>query len=221
MKFNIKLNGVSVSKDIPNTWPQVNWEQFTKLSRAGEDMAKIVSVFTDIDVETLKIAKIKDYDVLLSQLAFLANPMSQIVPSTILGYKVPKNMEEEAAARYGDIQEILQKFTDDKIENIKHYPLIVATYITPSPYNWKEAEKLALELEKAPCSEVMATGNFILMRLAASRNGMLKVSHLEDTPLNRLRQATLLWLNRLAFSIRYGIWKKSLRSLGGKYLNGH
>lgn len=220
MKFNIKINGSSVSKNIPTAWHEVTWDQFVELSKCMDDHVKIISVFTGIDVETLKKASIKNYDVLLSCLSFLNKEMNLIMPSTILYLKVPANIEEEAAARYGDIQEILQKFTEDKIDNIEHYPLIVSTYVTPSPYDWKEAEKLSERLKEAPCVEVMAIANFTLARLVASKNGMLNHSHLEGTLRNRLRLATLNWLNRLAFSIRYGTWRRSLPSPVKRYLNG-
>jgi hypothetical protein len=218
MIFNIGLNGVIVSRDIPEGWHKMNFRQFIDVAKAGNDMNKVISVLTGVDEETLKKAKIKNFDVLLSTLSFMQKPVNQIMPSAILGLTVPKNMEDEAAARYGDLTEITSKFLkDDNIGNLEYYPKIVATYVTPSPYNFKEADKLATQLFDAPCTEVLAIGNFTLLRLTASRNGMLNSSHLEGTLRNRLKRAILLWLNRLAFSIRYGTWKRQLRSKGMKF----
>jgi hypothetical protein len=221
MKFNIKINGKSLTKEIPNAWHLLSWGNFLKIAECGEDQTKIISALTDIDVETLKTASIKNYDVLLSCLNFLGKEMNLILPATCNGLRVPNNIEEEAAARYGDIQEIIQKFDPvDRIANLKHYSLIAATYLVQSPYDYKNAEKLSEELNNAPCQEVMAIANFTLARLAASRNGMLNHSHLEGTLRNRLKRAILRWLTRLAFSIRYGIWKRSLHSTVKKYLSG-
>lgn len=220
MKFTVKpkKDGVDqepISVDIPNAWHLVTWRQFVALSKAGSDQCKIIEAVTGIDSETIRAASIKNFDVLISCLSFMTTEMNLIMPSTILGYKVPTNLEDEAAARFGDVQEIAQKFKeDDKIGNLEYYPLIAATYIVPSPYNFKEADKLAERLQDAPCSEVMAIGNFTLLKLMKSSSGMLNSSHLEGTLRNRLRRATINWLQRLAFRIRYATWKRSLRSRG-------
>lgn len=219
MKFDIILNGVKVSKDIPTTWDQVSFRQFVKIS--GKDFNGIISVLTDVPEETLKLARIKNFDVLLSCLSFMQKPVDQLMPSTICGLPVPKSLEDEAAARYGDLQGITKQFIkDDNIGNLQHYPLIVATYVTKSPYDCKEAEALAEKIWDAPCGEVLAIGNFTLARLIASKSGMLDSSHLEGTLKNRLRRATINWLTRLAFSIRYGTWKRSLPSSVRRSLNG-
>lgn len=222
MKFDIILNGVKVSKDIPTGWHQVSFRKFIQTAKCKNNFNGIISAFTDVPVETLKKAKIKNFDVLLSCLSFMDKPMDQLMPSTICGLSVPKSLEDEAAARYGDLQGITKQFIkDDNIANLNHYPLIVATYVTKSPYNCKEAETLAEQIWDAPCGEVLAIGNFTLLRLLASKNGMLNSSHLEGTLKNRLRRATINWLTRLAFSIRYGTWKRSLPSSVRKSLNGH
>lgn len=221
MKFNIVLNGVTVSKDIPTGWHQVSFRKLIKISKHGNNFNGIISVLTDIPEETLNKAKIKNFDVLLSCLAFMQKPVDQLMPSTICGLSVPKSLEDEAAARYGDLQGITKQFVkDDNIGNLAYYPLIVATYVTKSPYDCKEAETLAEQIFDAPCGEVLAIGNFTLLRLLGSRSGMLNSSHLEGTLKNRLRRATINWLTRLAFSIRYGTWKRSLPSSVRKSLNG-
>ena len=221
MKFDIILNGVKVSKDIPTGWHMMSFRKFVDTAKCGKDFNGIISRLTDISKETLEKAKIKNFDVLLSCLAFMQEPINELMPSTILDMPVPKSMEDEAAGRFGDIQTIIQQFVaDDNIKNLSFYPLIVATYVSPSPYNFKEAEVLAEKLWDAPCPEVLAIGNFTLLRLHASKSGMLNSAHLEGTLKNRLKRAMINWLNRLAFSIRYGTWKRSLPSHVRKSLNG-
>jgi hypothetical protein len=221
MKFNIVLDGETVSKEIPTSWDQVSFRQFIETAKHGNNFNGIISAITDIPIETLAKAKIKNFDVLLSCLSFMSTPVDQLVPSSIIGLPVPKSMEDEAAGRYGDLQEITKQFVkDDNLGKLNHYPLIVATYVTKSPYDNKEADVLAEKLWDAPCGEVLAIGNFTLLRLHASRNGMLNSCHLEGTLKNRLRRATINWLTRLDFSIRYGTWKRSLPSSVRKSLNG-
>lgn len=202
MKFNIKINGIAVSREIPNAWHLVTFRQFLKLAECGDDMSKVIGVFTGLDPELLRKADIKNYDVLMSCISFMKSEMNMIIPSACLGMKVPSDIESEAIARYADVQSIVQQFKEGE-SNIVHYPLIAATYITPSPYDFKQAEQLAERLLDAPCAEVMAIGNFTLRKLIASRNGTLNSSHLEGTLRNRLKRGIVLWLNRLAFSIRY------------------
>lgn len=224
MKFkNLVVNGKKIDTEIPTAWHLVTFRQYHKLAEYGKDLndAKTISVFTGIELDTIRNAKIKKYEVVISMLSFMKKEINLIIPETVRGYKVPRMLEEEAASRYSDIQEIAGKFVkDDKVGNLKHYPLIVATYVSPSPYNIKEIDKLAEYLWDAPCSEVMAIGNFILMKLNASRNGMLNNFPLEGTLRSKLRQATINWLQRLAFRIRYATWKRSLPSNVRSFLNG-
>ncbi|MFS6709267.1 hypothetical protein WHJ98_14600, partial [Staphylococcus aureus] len=125
------------------------------------------------------------------------------------GLKVPRDIEAEAAARYGDIQEIIAKFKEgEDIANLSNYPLIVGTYLSPSPYNFKEAEQIAERLWDAPCGEVMAIGNFTLTKFSLSRRTTPNSFRLAVTLLNRWRQDMTDFINRLAFSILYGISKK-------------
>ena len=221
MKTIITLNGVKVTKDIPTTWHGVTFRNLIGLINAGEDAAKIISVFTEIDPETIKKASIKNFDVLVSLLAFRNKEMDLVIPNFILGHNVPRFLEDEAAARYADLQDIIAKFKEgDNINNLSLYPLIVATYVTRSPYDFKNAEALTERLWNAPCMEVMAIGNFTLLKFRASKDGMLNSYHREDTPLNRLRQAMINYIRRLAFSIRCGIWRMQLPSHVRRYLNG-
>jgi len=213
MKITIILNGVKVIKDIPTTWHLVTFRQMIALYEAGEDKAKIISVFTGVEPETLRIATINNFDLVIDMLSFMKDQMNLIIPQSILGHKVPTDLESEAIARYGDIQEIIAKFNpEDNIFNLSQYPLIIATYVTGSPYDFKQAEELAERIWDAPCTEVMATGNFILNKFSKLKRGTLNSFPLVGTRLNRLKQAIKNSMLRLVFSIRYGSWKRRHRS---------
>jgi len=221
MKYNIKINDEILEKDIPNAWHLLSFKDFIGVVKAGDELPKLLSVFTGLDPEILEKAEIKNFDVLMSSLAFLKTEMNLVMPSEVLGITVPRNLEQEAVARYADIQDTASMFKeDDKIYNLEQYPFIVAVYLTPSPYNYQEAEKLAERLKDAPCVEVVAVANFTLLKLDAWNRGMPITSHLEGTTLNRWRQVILLWLHRLSSSIRYYTWKRSLHSHVRNYLNG-
>lgn len=206
MKFKISLNGVTVEKEIPNAWHLVSFDQFLKVANAGSDVSKIISVFTGIEPDLLQKAQIKNFDVLLACLAFLQTEMNLTMPSEINGMKVPKDIESEAIARYADIQEVVKKFDpENKIWNLEYYPIIVATYLAPSPYDYKKAEEIAQTLYNAPCQEVVAISNFTLQKLLRSKNATLSNYPQAVTRLSKWKQDISLWLNRLAFTIRYNI----------------
>jgi len=56
MKFDITLNGVKVTKEIPTAWDKVPFKQMLQLVGANE--LKALSVFTDIPEDILRKANI-------------------------------------------------------------------------------------------------------------------------------------------------------------------
>jgi len=202
-------------KEIPTTWSQVSFRKFVRLADAKDDMIKIISVFTGIDEETIRTAEIKNFDLLVTMLGFMKVEIKMNLPYTILGLKVPQNIESEAAARYGDIQEIIAKFKEgDDVSNLSNYPLIVATYLAPSPYNFQEAEQIAERLWDAPCGEVMAVGNFTVMRFLPSKINAWRVFPKLAILMHKLKLVLTVYKARLAFLVRLFTWKKKHRISG-------
>jgi len=207
MIFDITLNGVKVSKEIPTKWEEVKFKDFLQLQDNKEITA--VSIFTGIDVETLKKANIKNLDALLKSLSFLQKPPELFnVPKFIMGYEVKQDLGFEAFGMYTDLKDELDKGFEG-IELIKQYPLFCAIYCT-RPYDFKLAESKVDEFNNAPCTEVLALGNFLLMKLVGLRITTAKTSQKPLTPLKKLRLVLRSWLARLAFQVRYFIWKRKL-----------
>lgn len=221
MIVHITLNGLKVTKDIPESWDKVTFGQCLELIKAGpEAKIKALSIFTGIEMELLNKAKIHNLYPVLEILSFLDKEMEYSIPNEVMGYKIPKDLESESIAQYADIQELVKKFKeDDNVGNLSYYPLIVATYCV-NPYDFKKAEELAETFLNAPCMEVMAVGNFTLARLLASKLNMAIPSLRGATRLNRLKLAMINWLYRLASTIRFYSWKKALPSPVRNYLNG-
>lgn len=218
MTVKITLNGLAITKDIPDSWDKVTFRQSLEIT--GKSKVYALSVFTGIPEETIRIAKVHNAAAVMELLGFLDRDITYTMPESIMGYKLPKDLESESIAQYADITEIVSKFDEeDQLKNVAKYPLIVATYCV-KPYDFKEAEKIAEKLFDAPCTEVMAIGNFTLARLLASKlnipNPFLRVG----TPPNRLKRVMISWRNRLDFTIRYFSWRKALPSPVKSYLNG-
>lgn len=209
-----------MSFDFPTCWQQVNFRQYIELIKCKGDIIKIVSLFTKLDEDMIRNAKIHNLSVITACLSFLSEPPIYMVPSKILCYKIASNLETESIAQYADIQTIAQSFVkDDLIHNYNLFPIIVATYAV-NPYNYNEAERIKDMFYDAPCTEVLAVGNFTLARLNALKNGIVPTSPPAATLLNRLMLAMRNWLETMASTLRYFLWKRSLPLNERNYLNG-
>ena len=208
MIFEITLNGVKVTKDIPTKWEDVKFKDFLLLSDNKELNA--LSIFTSIDAETLKKSSITNLNALLNALAFLKTEVPLFkYPKSILGYPVRQDLGFDTFGQYSDLKDELDK-GHMGMDLIKQYPLMCAIYTAKQPYDFKEAEKNVDEFMNAPCVEVLAVGNFLLMKLLA-----LNRSTAQNSPslLTRLKNWKLVlrgWLSRLAFTVRYYILKRKL-----------
>jgi len=219
------------SIDIPTGWGQVTFKQYLGLIKAGSDINETLSVFTGIDASIIKKAIVKNLGAVTACLHFLNKPPVYLTPVTCMGFKIPKNLDGESTAQFEDLKDILSKmrYTSEEKpnltpEDIQHnyslYPLIVATF-AERPYDYQRAEYLAKQFLNAPCTEVLAIGNFTRVRLHALSNGMLPTSRPDrGTTLHKLKLALINWLNNLASSIRYHTWKRSLPSNEQRFLNG-
>jgi hypothetical protein len=204
MKITLELNGVKVEKEIPTRWKEVSFKQFLKLLEAGDDMAKILSIFTEIEEETLRKAKFHNLEIIISLLSFLKTDMNLVVPETCLGYKIPKNLEFESVGQFQDLK--LEAMTM-KEKDIERYALFCAIYAT-NPYDFKEAEKKKEEFLNAPSEEVMAIGNFTLMKLVELTSGLTPKSLHRNIRTKKFWRGLIVWLRNLDFTLRYYTWKK-------------
>lgn len=212
MIFNAELNGVKFKKEMPTGWEQVTFRQFLKL-KDNKDLTAL-SVFTGLDPETLKKANIKNFDDVIRALSFTNYPPDLLkLPKSILGYPVRQDLGFEPFGRYTDIKDIVTKEQSEG-ELINQYPLMACIYTMPGEYKFQEAEKNAEQFQEAPCTEVLALGNFLLMRLIGLKNTTGTTSQNQPTLLRKLKLVFLLWRARLAFTLRYYIWKKRHLSTG-------
>lgn len=211
MKFIITLNGVKVEKEIPTSWDKVSFRKFLELSKDDTlDELKTLSIFTGIETDTLRKAKIFGLESVLAAISFTRSQILTPLPKTILGYDVPKDLGFETMGQYIDLKDELDKGKKG-MELIQQFPLFCAIY-TMKEYDFKLAEKRAEQFLDAPCTEVMGVGNFILMKLAALRL-TTEASYLKAKATRRRRWllALLIWLKNMAFTVRYYFWKRKLR----------
>jgi hypothetical protein len=214
MKFDITLNGVKLQKEIPTGWEQVSFKQMLELIGANE--LKALSIFTGIEPEILKKANITGLEKLITTLSFItAKEVPSRIPKEICGYPVPLDLGFEAFGQYVDIKteidriELLEK--DKEKEYMKAYPLFCAIY-SCKPYDTKVAESRIEAFNNAPCTEVLALGNFILLRLIALRlTTALNSQRKGATRMKRFLLALNGWRINMAFTVRYYFLKRKLR----------
>lgn len=221
MKIQITLNGIKTEKDIPISYEQINFRTFLKLIPCGADPVKILSVLIGIDEDILQRSKIENLSNVIQALSFVNTEPQYILPKKVLGYIIPVDLEMETFAQYGDIQKELATSTSH-IETIEKYPLLIATYCVDYTKEnaWKEAEKLAPKFLDLPCMEVMAIGNFTLVKLTALKQNIKPHFRRAVTLPSKLKLAMTVWLKRLAFIIRFYSWSRKLRSIETRSYNG-
>lgn len=224
MKINLTITRnekqESLSFDMHTSWHEVNFRQFLGIIEAKNDIIQIVALFTGIEKELILKAQIHNLSQVVACLSFISKWPEYILPESIMGYKIPANLESESIAHYADLQDILKGFDEaDHVKNHYKFPLIVATYCV-KPYDFTKAATISEELFNAPCLEVLAVANFTLVKLNALSRGILKTSLPVATLRNKLRLGLRRWLITLDSTIRYYSWKRQLPISERNYLNG-
>jgi hypothetical protein len=221
MKIQITLNGIKTEKDIPVSYEQITFRTFLSLIPCGNDPVEILSVLLGIEGIILRRSKIENLSNIIQALSFVNIEPQYIIPKKVLGYPIPKDLEMETFAQYGDIQRELAT-SANHLNTIEKYPLLIATYCVDYTKEnaWKEAEKLAPKFLDLPCMEVMAIGNFTLVKLTVLKQNIKPHFRQADTHLNKLKLAMIVLLKRLAFTIRFYSWSRKLRSIEMRYSNG-
>lgn len=238
MKAHITLNKREYIRDIPTYWedPLLTFGDFIKLESCGEDIIKVIALLTKMDYEQLKLAKIKNLEGIITTLGFLKRPhpmlhadfskmnadelknFHQVVrehlPQEIYGYPVPKNLEMEQAMMYMDLNTFVKESKDlTPLQQLERYTLYVATYATvkfKGEHDWSYAVQLAPVFLNAPCVEVMAVGNFTLLKLIALNLHINLNSLKAGSRIKRFRLAFKGWVLLTVHFFRSLISKKGL-----------
>lgn len=210
MRISMTMNGVKIQKEIPTSWKDVSFKNFLQLAKCQSITDKL-SLFTGIESSTLLKAKINNLDSIIKILSFTEqSPQVDQIPETIQGHKMPKNLELEEIGRFEDLKLEAAKIKADDPDSVDVYAMFCAIYALEE-YDYDKAKELKDVFLNAPCEEVMAVGNFTLVKLIGLNNpGLLRT----PKPTSRLRSWRLAikgWLSRLAFTARYYSWKRKLR----------
>lgn len=224
MKITIVINGKPQTAELPTCWEKVNFGQFLELTDALDDPCKILSVFTGVDIEIIRTARIENLDTIIAMLSFLKREAPAVIPRAIMGYPVPTDLGFETIAQFEDLKAELKTLEGPEPVPVKDqlskYPLYVATYCI-KPYSWKEAEKLAPKFLNAPASEVLAIGNFTLAKLIGLKIGTEIKAPKAVTRMKKLKLAITGSLRRLGLRFRLRLlWLNTLLTKKMRFWNG-
>ena len=212
MTITITLNGVKVKRNIPTNWDQITFRNLVDLKTIGADNIGVISYFTNIDKDTLKKAKVINFEIVLSSLSFLfKDPDTVQPPSYILGCRVPQSLDDLSIEQFENFKEALAK-TEGKTEDdkLRLFPKLLAIVVMPE-YDWKKVDDFSERFWDAPCLEVVAIVSFFLKRLNALTLGSKTTSPQGVTVLRKLMLVIQSWLINLAFSLRWYSWKHKHR----------
>lgn len=228
MKFNVSLNGVTLQKEIPDSWSQVTFRMYLKIMGIPTDkVVKILSALIDIDEDTLNKSRIVGLDAVLKCLSFIrTTPMDFTVHKAILGYRIPKDLNWETTGQFKECQAIANSLKPEgetlSVEDQAKYTQIVAIYCMPNYLDATVAEQEAFaeKFYEAPCEEVLAIGNFTLLKLIGLNLNTKSGPQSKIGVLKKLRLAFKVWRLNTAFSIRYWRLQRQLTSAKMKSYTG-
>jgi hypothetical protein len=216
MKITIKVDELRYDREIPTRWAEVTWDQFLKMSDCTTETETFAAIL-GLDMDTMNRAKIKNAGQVLSILAFLKNTKPELthVPARILGYTIPKDLETETIQIYEHIKAEMRDVEDKKDPKaaIRKYPLYIAMFVCEQSYGGYSYDKSVILSEvfmKAPALEVLAVGNFTILKLIGLNRGTNLFARKAPSRLRNLKLAFKALIKNMAFTIRYAILKRRL-----------
>lgn len=202
-------------KQIPANWDEVKFSHFLAFHEV-KDFADQLAIFTGFKPDTLRKCKIHNLEALIERMAFLNKPMPSIVPKSVLGQPIPKDLNFESVCQFEDAKEIVGKIlpkvdgespTRDQIALYADLVTIYAMpdYIDATPQQRADFAKKVLDL---PCAEVMAIGNFTQLKLIELKAKELGIYRREAIQMRRFRLVLKSWRARLASWAHFALWKR-------------
>jgi len=214
MKVTIIQNGKPEVRSIPTSWDQVTFKNFLEIDKCEQDVVKVIALFLGIDHDTLLKAKLVDMDKVIAVLGFLNSPARPVIPTSICGYPVPKDLAFEEVQQFVDLKKYVSETKGlTGLEQLAKYPLYCAVYACKhryGRYDFQLAERLQEVFFNAPCTEVLGIGNFTLLRLTGLNLNIAASSLPPSTPWKKFKLVLKTWQNPMAHIQRLFTWKRRL-----------
>lgn len=209
VKATVKSSGKSVTVQFPQHWGEVTFEQLIDISKCKTE-AEQIAYFSKIPFDQVRKAHVTNLPKIESILRFLQTDIPDNIPDNILGFEVPKNINFEAVGKFEDIKTISSGIDSNNPDDLIKYTELITIYLMPDYLDAKPEQQaeFAKQFLKAPCSEVLALGNFILRRYIESLKTSKSSFPVPVTQWNKFRLAMKGLRVTLVSSIRLYIWKR-------------
>lgn len=200
-----------ITLPLPLGWHEISFGKSLALAKC-KNFTEELSCLSGVPVEDIKNGKIANLETALLFIASLKriDPPTDL-PKTILGYTVPDDLMLEETGRYEDLKIIVEGMESNPgPDQLVKYTEIVGVFTQPNylTSNEKQRKEFADKFLNAPCKEVVAIGNFIVMKLRVLRTGIPNNSPKSLTRMKKIKLASRAWLKNMAFTIRFALLKR-------------
>lgn len=192
--IKIKLN--TKSFDIPTTWEEVAFSQWTQMTQMPDGIFNIISIFTGILPEVLKSSTIIGVDKIVTAISFTnKKPVMPGYVDKVGKYKLPPNVDGKfdiqykSLGQFEDAREVYKTMEGDKL--LPGYGKLVAIYLQElrdGEYDSFKVHELELEVQNMPAIEVITAGAFFFLKSASLFSGTPTVSLLTPRSQKRSKQ---------------------------------
>ena len=172
--IKFKLNGKELT--LPSSWLDPNFAQYIGIMENKAGTIGAISIFTGVDIQTLKKAKIEGLDMVIKTLSFLNKPANFEANATQIGkYKLPLNskgvfdVQFESLGQFEDMSIVMRNVPEkDIIAHTKAYANYAAIYLQKlrdGEYDDDKAKLMVPEVMEMPAHEVISAGSFFFLKL--------------------------------------------------------
>lgn len=200
-----------ITLSLPLGWHEISFGKSLALAKC-KNFTEELSLLSGVPVDEIKDGKISNLETALLFINSLkkVDPPTEL-PKSILGFTVPDDLMIEETGRYEDLKIIVESMeANPGPDQLVKYTEIVGVFTQPNylTSNEKQRKEFADKFLNAPCKEVVAIGNFIVMKLRVLKSGTPSNSPTPLTRMKRIRLAFRAWLRNMAFTIRYAMLKR-------------
>ncbi len=184
--IQFKLNNEPIQ--MPSSWLDLTYGHYLGILENKGGILELISLFTGIDIDTLKKAEIEGLESIIETLSFLKETPEFPASTPRIGkYELPLNskgeynIQFESLGQFEDMRAVMSKVPNNNaLEYTKALGRYVSIYLQKIRDCKYDPDKALFmfdsEVFDMPAHEVIAAGSFFLLRLLSLLNGTQKAS---------------------------------------------
>jgi hypothetical protein len=178
--IKIKVNG-SKPYEIPTAWSDLTYSQYVSLLTLPNSLVHQIHLFTQIPLETLQSAELKNLEKIAIALSFInLSPKAEEGPKDIGKYFVPKDVTIESLGQFEDLRALIHRRPTD-LSTIENNLLwcdlcleacsIYVQKLKDGKYDSSKVSGVKEELKSYPAMPIIQTGSFFFGKLLSTLTG--------------------------------------------------